>query len=570
MKNTPTTGFFPEADAILKNIGDEIERTAYGYIKAEGYSGTESESVALDYFTDFYRKLPYFQAHPECLVRYDIPGDPCRRSVRLAMLRGTSNETVVLLHHSDVVPTGDYRAFRDIATDPAALHEALLAHRGLLPPEAWKDLTGGAFLFGHGLCDMKGGGAIQMALMARLSEVPDFPGTLINIAVPDEENLSIGMRAAATLLAELQEQYGLSYRLLINSEPHERARPSTGVFSTGSIGKLLPFVYVRGVMAHAGKVFEGLNPVGILARVAARTETAFLLSKDEEDAPSPAPTWLHIGDGKERYDVSMPQSAYGYLSVLTCGGTPDAVLGALHGICLEAFSECLETVEKNARAYASAAGKAPILHGWEPRVLRFGELVEEASARFGKGFREEYDRLLSGLQERMENENLPMAEINRLLVTALCDMLPDEPVAVIGLVPPFYPAVNCARLFAADRARFAKNGNLERIDRLLADFAKKEFSDAYESEQYFTGISDLSYASLIGGAQMADSFAGAMPLYPAFYDIPFEAMARICMPAINVGPWGKDYHKLTERVNRRDLYEVTPALVFEAIRLALE
>ena len=561
---------FPAASNILAGIGAQIEQTALDYIRAEGFSGTESETLASDYFTAFYEKLPYFQAHPECLGRCDIPNDAARRSVRYAIVRGTSAETVVLLHHSDVVSTEDYRGYAPLATDPEALREALLKEPEILSSEAQADLLAGEFIFAHGLCDMKGGGAIQMALMERFSRLADFPGTVINVAVPDEENLSAGMRAAASLLDELQKKHGFSYRLLINCEPHERAKPDTGVFSTGSIGKLLPFVYVRGVMAHAGKVFEGLNPIGILARIAAKTETAFLLPLAAEDEACPAPTWLYLRDDKECYDVSMPKSAYGCLSVLTSSGTPQAVLGALADICREAFAECLANVEKNARAFALRAEKKPLLHNWQPKVVSFGELREMAAARCGQGFAKKYDCFLLALRERMQTEQLTMAETNRLLVAYLCDMLVEEPLAVYGLIPPFYPAVNNRKLFEAERTRYAKNANLETIDGMLADYAKATFGDTYESEKYFMGISDLSYAALLDGAQMAASFAGAMPLYPAFYDIPFEAIGRMGMPSINVGPCGKDYHKLSERVSRRDLYEVTPALVLEAIRLALE
>lgn len=33
------------------------------------------------------------------------------------------------------------------------------------------------------------------------------------------------------------------------------------------------------------------------------------------------------------------------------------------------------------------------------------------------------------------------------------------------------------------------------------------------------------------------------------------------MPVLNVGPWGKDLHKYTERVNRDDLFYRTPKLI---------
>ena len=33
------------------------------------------------------------------------------------------------------------------------------------------------------------------------------------------------------------------------------------------------------------------------------------------------------------------------------------------------------------------------------------------------------------------------------------------------------------------------------------------------------------------------------------------------MPCVNIGPWGKDLHKLTERVYKVDLLNRTPRLI---------
>lgn len=105
---------------------------------------------------------------------------------------------------------------------------------------------------------MKGGGSIQIALLKRYSQLENFKGNIVLIAVPDEENLSAGMRAAVKLLSDLQDEHNLVYKLMINAEPHERKNSKVGVFSEGSVGKIMPFVYVRGYLAHAGKVLKGL------------------------------------------------------------------------------------------------------------------------------------------------------------------------------------------------------------------------------------------------------------------------------------------------------------------------
>jgi arginine utilization protein RocB len=66
----------------------------------------------------------------------------------------------------------------------------------VLQIEARNDLESGDYIFGRGTADMKGGGSIQLALFKRYSELEDFPGNILLIAVPDEENLSAGMLSA--------------------------------------------------------------------------------------------------------------------------------------------------------------------------------------------------------------------------------------------------------------------------------------------------------------------------------------------------------------------------------------
>lgn len=61
-----------------------------------------------------------------------------------------------------------------------------------------------------------------------------------------------------------------------------------------------------------------------------------------------------------------------------------------------------------------------------------------------------------------------------------------------------------------------------------------------------------------------------MPFFGNIYSLPLKEMEETSMPCINIGPWGKDFHKLTERVYKEDLYERTPAILDFAIMSVLE
>ena len=132
-----------------------------------------------------------------------------------------------------------------------------------------------------------------MALLTEYSKQEEFRGNVIVLGVPDEENLSAGMRAGVILLDQLKKQYGLSYKMMINSEPHQRKNKEEGIFSFGSIGKMMPWVYVRGSLAHAGKVFEGLNPTNVMCEIVRRTEVNMDLSDVVGGEAAPPPTWLY-------------------------------------------------------------------------------------------------------------------------------------------------------------------------------------------------------------------------------------------------------------------------------------
>jgi len=69
-----------------------------------------------------------------------------------------------------------------------------------------------------------------------------------------------------------------------------------------------------------------------------------------------------------------------------------------------------------------------------------------------------------------------------------------------------------------------------------------------------------------GPEELERAVAPNMPLLGPAYTLPFPAIQANAMPCINIGPWGKDFHKNTERVFAPDLYERTPALIGEAIR----
>ena len=550
-------------DNLVKGIEKDIEEIIYEYIKTESFTNTINEKQAEEFFINYFSKIPYFKNTPGSYGVYKIENDALKRNVSYAFLKGTGNDTVVFIHHNDIVGVEDFKLLKTYAFSPEDLKIQLTKIKNTLSKDAKKDLEDDTFLFGRGVCDMKGGGSIQIALLKRYSELENFNGNIVLIALPDEENLSAGMRAAVKLLSELQDKYNLKYKLMINSEPHQRKDDETGIFSEGSVGKIMPFVYVRGYLAHAGKVFEGLNPIHIMSKIVSKTELNMDFSDVAGNEAAPPPTWLYLKDSKEQYDVSMPLSVKGCLSILTLNQTPQSILEKVKNICEESFDEVIDDMNNSFRRYAKVTALPLKYLQWESKAVNFQELYREAETVHGEEFISEYNKKLDELTNRYKRNEVSIINSNFDLIEFIYGYIDDiMPRIVYGLIPPYYPNVSNLFIDGLDE-------DVASLSNKLIKFTRKEFNQNYKTEYFYTGISDLSYSSIEKSEEIYKALKESMPLLGHFYEVPLKLIEKISMPCINIGPWGKDFHKLTERVNKEDLYVRTPRIINKAISIIL-
>ena len=562
-------------------------------------TNTEKEIAAETWMLDFFRKQPYFQTYPERCGLFPIPGDPLHRNTVWALVKcdGADNEehdgkaaenditaaedknaaltavptpTVIFMGHHDVVPADVYGDAAPWAFDL----DTIAAHlnRETLSTEAYTDLLSGEWLFGRGCCDMLGGTAVQMALLAEqaekvlqkddkskktqngknvLVEKPvktlrpgpdeavvddgdeeelcgpgkaDTCGALLFLSVPDEESFSAGMRGSLSLLEGLKEKFNLDYRLAICAEPNQRlVDGKTQVVYSGSIGKLLPVVLVQGKLVQVGSYREGLNPLGILSRVVAATEGDETFTERYGDEVSVPPVWVYVRDLKEGYDFSLPKRAAGYCNVLTFQKTPAQVMAYFLGKIKGVLEEVSHPVT----------------------VMTWVTLWQQAKQH--SGFEKFWQETERKKRELLQEEHKTFPEVTLWLMQRTLDFLNfDQPAVVFGFAPPYYPAVRSEEM--KDAARFA--------------VYKKALSALQEVEikTYFPGVSDCSYCGIPEGTQNP-VYQVNTPLWGNEYHFAVDALARLQIPFFLFGPWGRDLHQAGERVNRYSLTEEYPAVL---------
>lgn len=536
---------------------NELEKLFYDLVEIQSDTGTELEKDVEGFIYNWLSDLDYFKENKELFGKYQLSDDPLERAVVWGLRKGEGPDTVILLHHHDVVDSFDYGRIREFAYSPDKLKDKI--SEADINQETREDLESGKWLFGRGTADMKAAGAIHMLLLKDYTELEDFKGNLLFLSVPDEESLSQGAREGASLLNNLKDKHGLNYLMCIDGEPHERDEKGRAVFYEGSVGKTMVVVYVRGRKTHLGHIFQGLNPSHVLSEIVTLTDMNPLFSDVVEGEVSPPPSWSFMRDTKEQYDASIPESAGGYFSVLTLTQTPKEILENAKKLSTQAFDNVIKRINEHYSRFR-IMGHQPIENlPWSTNVMYFSEAFQQALDDSGEEFLKAYKEKVEVIKREIAEGKTNIPDSTLDLISLTIDFMIDKnPKVVIAFSPPYYPHI--ANLDFKNLPEKAKHLGLH-----LIQFAKEELGQCYARKHYFMGISDLSYVALNDSESVVPYIEKNMPHWNRTYSIPFKDLEAISVPIVNIGPWGKDYHKFTERVLREDLLENTPKLTKYAI-----
>jgi arginine utilization protein RocB len=203
---------------VTSEVGSKVRELALRLTGQRSVSGTPGEASFASFLKGLVAEGSYFKQHPKNVWLEPIEDDPLGRSVVVALVKGSGRRTVILTGHFDTIPTTDYGPLEPFATDPVRLASKITDRLRATEEDAQalEDLSSGRFLPGRGLLDMKSGLAAALVAMTMFAARPRRVGNLLFVAVPDEEDSSVGMRAVAPRLPALAADHGLDLSLAIN------------------------------------------------------------------------------------------------------------------------------------------------------------------------------------------------------------------------------------------------------------------------------------------------------------------------------------------------------------------
>lgn len=511
--------------------GDRIYELMLRLVAIPSVTGSDGgEERCARFLCDWLSGLRYFAENPANLRLVPLEGDPLGRHSVLALLKAArpTRRTVILTGHFDVVDVDVCGPLRPWAFEPEAYTSRIGALD--LPEDVRRDLESGNYLFGRGVADMKAGIALNLRLLEEYAaerERLDF--NVLLLLVPDEEGDSAGMRLSLPALLDIREREGLEFLICVDTEP-VLTKGGPGVYF-GTIGKIMPFFLCVGRETHVGDYGEGLNSTLIASCLNLSLEGRRAETFGGETFPPDC--CLHLRDLRGRYAVTLPERTAVYYNCLTVTRTPASILADMKADAEQALRSACEHIGRRE---------------WPVRVLDVEEVFCRAAAAENVSRSRLTEALLADLSATDARER------NIEFLSLLLDRAGEKgPLAVVGFLPPYYPA----------RSNEGQTPR-ERAVRRAAEGVRGFLSErgvGFEEVEIFQGISDLSYTGFRGRAEDLDPLAANMPLWGCEYAVPLDRLRAIDIPSVLLGPVGTDAHKISERVELRYSMDVLPEVL---------
>ncbi|WP_100397995.1 M20/M25/M40 family metallo-hydrolase [Bacillus sp. FJAT-44742] len=531
-----------------KPLGERIELITRRLMRLPSVTDTKGEREIADFLFEFLKEFPYFKENSDKVWEQPLSNDNLGRKNIFAFVQGSgsSPNTVIFHAHIDTVGIHDFGSLKEYAYDPDRLEEYYSAH---YDPEVREAAQSGKWLFGRGSVDMKSGAAIHLVNLLYFTEhLEKLNGNILLLLNPAEENDHAGIIEASKEFSRLKSE-GLHFSVAVNNDYTTSLYEgdSHRYIYTGSAGKVLPCFSIHGREAHVGEILRGIDPTFISSEINRRISCNMDLTEQIEGELVLPPTCLYQRDNKDTYNVQTPPSSRMYFNYFMYETTPKDVMKLLIRETREACRVVKKQMEKQHHVFLSTTQMPFSQHlEWKVDVLSFDEYKENLVQ---KGI--SVDDIVKKTVDTYSD--LDKRELCFKITEMLVEKDPDDRAKVIiFFAPPFLPC------------NYLQENSGKMIKKQLLEIVSEEENKSGERflvKKFFPFLSDSSFLSFPGNTEDVNHLRSNFPAMDEIFPLPIDHIRSLNIPAINIGTYGKDAHKRTERVYKPYTFEQLPRII---------
>ncbi|MGV3271398.1 M20 family metallopeptidase [Bacillus sp. CIS52] len=530
---------------------EKIEAITKSLVALNSINGTLGEGKKADYIKDMIKSFPYFQENPSHVWEQAIPEDPYGRKNIFAFIEGNGDSlnTVIYHAHLDTVGIEDFGPLKDIAFDSDRLAEYFSSYE--FDRDVQRDARSGEWMFGRGSVDMQSGIAVHLTNLLHFSERRDqLPGHILFMANPDEESQHSGILTSISELKRLKREKQLRYLAAINNDfitPLYEGDTTRYIY-TGAAGKLLPCFAIYGREVHVGDTLSGIDPNLIASEITRRIHNNIHMAENIEGELVLPPTCLYQRDNKEAYNVQTAVSSHVYFNYFIYEKTAKEVMNQLTAVAEEA---CKETEQKLSDYYDEYCERTSLPKKditWNVQVYSLEDYLKRLRSRG-------IDPAQCIEQAFKTYEHLELRMRCFKAVEELQKLDPEQGAKVIIFyAPPYLPHNYLKKESTRDRL-------LQHVIQEAVDKTAASTGETFIFKKFFPYLADGSFLSLHETDAEVAAFTDNFPGWDVIGTIPFKEIRELNIPSVNMGVYGKDGHKWTERVYKPYTFHVLPKLI---------
>jgi arginine utilization protein RocB len=541
------------------DMPNQIELLTRHLVSIPSINGTKGEAMIAASLRDILKSFPYFQQNPSFVWEQFIKDDPYHKRNVFALVKGkkSSNKTIIFHSHIDTVGIEDFGSLKLEAFNPDILQQYFSNNE--VNKDVQLDAKTGDWLFGRGAVDMKSGAAVHLANVLYFSEhLDELNGNILLMFNPDEESQHKGIITANSELRRLKEELGLEYVTAINTDfitPLYDGDPHRYIY-TGAAGKILPSFYIYGRESHVGDTLSSIDPNFVAAEITRRIHNNLELAENIEGEMTLPPTCLQQRDTKEVYNVQTSTSTKLYFNYFLYELSAKEVLDKLIAITKEACNTTEGYFKEQYGKFLKRTGLPSRQLSWKIEVTSLEDFINDLE--------------LQGLPAKKVANNVRLAfknmeprELCFKIVSELQSLDPyKKPRVIIFFAPPYLPHNYLNKLNERDSTL------LETINEVLSE-AENTSGEKFSLKRFFPYLSDGSFLSLHETDDQLAALINNFPEWESIYPLPAKSIRELNIPSVNMGVYGKDGHKWTERVYKPYSFNVLPELIRNTVRRLL-
>lgn len=496
----------------------ELKNLTQTLVSIGSVVNSEGEKVLADKIFEILSGFEVFKRNPEHLRICPVKDDSLHRYSIIALVKKSDvSNTLLGIGHFDTVGIEDYGDLKPFALDTEELPVQM--KKNMADLEVQHDLDDPDYLFGRGTLDMKSGIAIWLTLLHDVSLASSDKNLLVCL-VCDEEGNSKGMIDAIPYIQQMKDDFHLDILSAIDTDytsPQFTGDTRKFLYG-GTIGKILVQYLCIGKEAHAGDPYAGIDANQLVSALIEEINMNPTYCDENKLDVTVPPITLTVKDDKQQYSVQTAKTASVAFNVTTLGRSIERWEEMFIKAAQKAMDHVIDKLNKSYREYTGLKGIDYVPLPWKVNVNTF-----------------QMDSIVNlSLEVNEDERDFSLRWVKQQYLSY------PHPQIVLFLSMPYYP-------------HHTLDTNNPKHRQFISDIQRCALG--YTFLPYYPYISDLSFVSRANPMDVS-AIRRLIPGYDKLNRIDWPTLDMLDIPMINIGPWGKDAHKFTERVHVPSIYSV--------------